>query len=84
MFKPTEDRIACQIIDDSEQNGIKVIRNDDRERLWRARVIAVGPDCHSVQADHIILVPDWAIHEIEVDTVPISITREAEVLAIVN
>lgn len=84
MFVPTEDRIAGQLIDDSEQNGLKVVRHDNREDLVRVKVLAVGPDCHSVKANHTILVPRWAIHEIEVDAKPLSLTREAEVLAIIN
>lgn len=83
MFKPTEDRIACRIIDESDRNGIKVVLHDQREQLVKAKVIAVGPECRDVQVGHNILVPMWALHEIEVEAAPINITREAEVLVII-
>ena len=83
MFKPTEDRIACQLIPD-DSGLIEIVRSEDREDLCRARVLAVGPQCHTVQADHVILVPRWACHETEVDAQPLTLTREAEVLAIVG
>lgn len=56
-FQPTQDRIACQLIDESiTDSGLKLVSFDNREDLCQAKVLAVGPDCRYVQPDQTILV----------------------------
>lgn len=85
MFRPTQDRIALQLIDESTTaSGLKLVSFDNREDLCQAKVLAVGPDCRYVQPDQTILVFRYSTWEIEVDEKPLTLTREAEIIAIVG
>jgi co-chaperonin GroES (HSP10) len=86
-FQPTEDRIACHLIDGSvTESGLQIIRHDLREEMMEATVISVGPDCLSVKAGDTILLPRYSTADldIEIEGQPLSLTRESEVIAILN
>ncbi|MCM2373690.1 co-chaperone GroES [Aporhodopirellula aestuarii] len=93
-LKPLADRVVCQRdeADETTSGGI-VLPDSAKEKVNRAKVIAVGPGKldengtrHplSVQAGDHVLLNKYGGDEFEVDDIKYTIVRESDILAVIE
>ncbi len=93
-LKPLADRVVCQRDEaDEKTSGGIVLPDSAKEKVNRARVLAVGPGklddngvCHplSVKAGDHVLLNKYGGDEFEVDDIKYTIVKESDILAVIE